>query len=45
MIEFGYISLCVLFLVYGLAKGADRFDVGPRWFRQLIIDERHVEES
>jgi hypothetical protein len=40
MIVLGYIGLSVLVFLYGLAKGAVRFDFGPRWLRRLIIDER-----
>jgi hypothetical protein len=39
MIVFGSIALGVLFFLYLLAKGAIRFNMGPRWLRRLIIDE------
>jgi hypothetical protein len=34
-----YIVLGVLILLYAIAKGAIRFNVGPPWLRRLIIDE------
>jgi hypothetical protein len=35
----GYIVVGVLILLYALAKGATRFNLGPQWLRRLIIDE------
>jgi len=40
MAVFGFIGLGVLVLLHTLAAGARRFQVGPQWLRQFIIDKR-----
>jgi len=40
MMVLGFIGLSVLLFLFGLAKGARRFNVGPQWLRQLAIDKQ-----
>jgi len=39
MMVLGFIGLSVLLSLFGLAKGARRFNVGPRWLRQFALDK------
>jgi len=39
MMVLGFIGLGVLLLMFVLAQGARRFNIGPNWLRQFLIDK------
>lgn len=38
-LEMHFIGLVLLYVLAGLAKAANYFDVGPRWLRQFKIEK------